>query len=188
MSLVMSLVMYDKAVIVGDLRATNADKTGEKLNGINKVFSLNETVAFGVTGDLHVMESLNKWLSEQDTEKSNVNAVARLIRKYLRGLSDPDVQLRAHVLGVGDGGKITLIELDYSDGYDMHKIVPGKQSVNWRAMYANVSPLDMISEGFTGLPDYGTRSIAKMLAEVNEEVSRQDDFVSPECTAITIEK
>lgn len=188
MSLVISLVMHDKAVIVGDLRATSVEDDSEKLGGIDKVFSLNDTVAYGITGDLDVMNEFNTWISEQKTitDKTNVNAAARLFRKYLRELPDPDVQIRVHVVGVGDGGKITLVELDYSDGYRINKIVPDKQSANWRTMYANVPPLEFISEGFSDLEDHESQAIAEMLADVNRKVSKLDDYVSPECKVITI--
>lgn len=190
MSLVMSLVMYDVAVISGDLRAVNIDDPSQKLGGVRKVFRVNDKVAYGLTGDLSVMIDINSYLRTQETEKATVQEVAEILQEYLtdRLRQNPDMQIRAHIIGVGKGDKVTMIELYHDDNYELHEITPEENEVKWAMMFPDISPDPFITEQFGELPDYSAESLADMLASVNAEVAKQDDYVSPECEVITITK
>ncbi|MCC2250383.1 hypothetical protein JUJ52_10440 [Virgibacillus sp. AGTR] len=183
MSLVMTIAMHDFVVMSSDLRAVHVEDEQIKKEGVRKVFRFNEKVVYGLTGDLDVFDDLNTHLSEHKSEKANVQAVSRIIRKYLRKRLDDnsEIQLRAHIAGIGDGNKVTIIELNHDDNYKQHKTLPGPEDAYWRTMYCRVPPMPKIEERFGELNDCTPESISALLREVNAEVAQEDGSVSEEC-------
>lgn len=189
MSLVMSLVTNDFAVMTGDLRATHAVNHDIKKHDIQKVFKVNDNSVIGITGDLDIMYQLLALLKKETSAKTGLLTVARLVRSFLvEKLAEiPDMQNRTILTGI-DGGQITLIHLDYEDDFEMHVTKPKPGAANWMLLFANTPVDDLVDKKFNELESHDVVSVKEMLAEINYTVAQSDDFVSPECDALTIEK
>ncbi|UOQ86195.1 hypothetical protein [Gracilibacillus salinarum] len=192
MSLVIAIAMHDKVVISGDYKAVSFKDESKTLSGINKVFRFNDKVAFGLTGDLNVMIELNNYLSEQQSKKpkATVQAVAGMIRRYLRKAlaANPDLQQRVIVAGIGNGNKITIIEMSHEDNYKGQTYAPKPSEAVWRVMYSNVSAEPFIAKAFGELSDYSSQRLISLLSGVNAEVASKDSYVSEGCEVIAISK
>lgn len=188
MSLVMSIVMQDCIAISGDLRAVNAENESDKIDGVRKIYAINDKVVVGLAGDVKVIFDLLRHLKSENNKKRNVQAVALFMRKWLKQAQkeDKELHLDAHVIGEGDGKKLTLIELNHADNYRMTKVIPSSLEAKWRVMYSNEPAEPILAKKFEELTEYTPESIASILIEVNEEVASKDDFVSKECEVITL--
>ncbi|PAV29250.1 hypothetical protein CIL05_12705 [Virgibacillus profundi] len=190
MSLVMSVVMNHVAVISGDLRAVNANNTCQKMGGVKKIYKHNKKVVYGLTGDLSEMVILEEHINQSANAHANAQGIAKLIRKFLQSrlLFKPALQLRAHIVGVGENGKISMIELMHDDKFAPHVTIPGEQQANWSVMYSNEPAEPILAEQFQNLSEYTVQSLTDMLQSVNVSVAKVDDFVSTECETLTVLK
>lgn len=189
MSLIMAFVTEDFAVISGDLRRSKVSNVEIFYDDTRKVFQLNKRILAGFSGDCNVME----YVKEELTSLSNnatVEAAVRLIRSRIRKVvaKREDAQLTVLLAGIGDSGKMTLMEISHFNGFKPQKIDVQPGEIKWHFSYGYIYPEDLVKKRFSELEVVSAESVANMTREVNEEISEKDTLVSRGCDVLGLLK
>lgn len=189
MSLIMAFVTEDFAVMSGDLRRTKVSNEDIFYDDTRKVFQLNERILSGFSGDCDVMEYVKEELASL-SDKSTVEAAVRLIRSRMRKViaKREDAQLTVLLAGIGDTGKMTLMEISHFSGFKPQKIDVQPGEIKWRFSIGNESPEELVKDRFSKLEAVNAESVANMARDINEEISEKDALVSRQCDVLALVK
>lgn len=189
MSLVMAFATEDFAVISGDLRRTKVSNEEIYYDDTHKVFRLNERILVGFTGDCSVMDYIKGELTGL-SDKSNVEAALRLIRSRMRNViaKNKDAQLTALLSGIGDSGKMTLMEISHLNEFKPQRIDVPPGRIEWRFSIGNENPEYLAQERFSEIGVVNAESVANIAREINEKISAIDTLVSRQCDVLALVK
>lgn len=181
MSMVNAYITEHFIVMSGDHRRTHIEENEVFVDDAHKVFSINDRVIIGYTGDYDVSLKLRTHLDKQDLKAAGPNEVARQCRRWLQRRSKDDTQQRLLIAGLDRKGKPVIIELAHDSGYEplIVTVEPGR--MDWRFIYATVPPLPFVEEELAKIDVLSPEACAELAKTVNERVAAVDTGVSPAC-------
>lgn len=184
MTVVVSLATDNFVVFAADRRRVCVDNENEFYDDMRKHCRVNNQVIIGFSGDYDTTLKCIQYLKEQTLENATVQAVSTKIRRFLKDELKKNKEMQQTVIvgGIGDGNKITLIQMNHRNNFQIDKVVPGKDHFNWRLAYANVSPEPIIEKELTKI------NAAKEILTVEKAidiaakcityVGKQDNYIS----------
>ncbi len=185
MTLLLAFATTDFVYFSGDNRITQVDDEKVYHDDIRKVYRINNHAMFAFSGDYNVTVSLTNFIKSQSFLNSNVQAIARKISRYLRNILNENKMIQQGVFigGVGDGNKITMINMGHEDNFKLKKIVPEQDHIKWEIRSSIISPYEYIDESVKTSVANGEiidlDKIEKIVAGVYKFVSDNDAYVSP---------
>ncbi|MFS0647077.1 hypothetical protein [Siminovitchia sp. 179-K 8D1 HS] len=181
MSLVCAYITEHFIIISGDHRRVHIKDNEVFFDDAHKVFSINDRVIIGYTGDYDISKKLREHLEKRGLNDASPNEVARQCRRWLQRRSKVDTQQRLLIAGLDDKGKPVIIELTHDSGYDpvIVTVEPGR--MDWRLVFANTCPEPFIEEELAKIDVLSPEACAELAKTVNERVAAVDSDVSPAC-------
>lgn len=187
MSLVMAFATEQFAVLSGDLRRTYVGNDDVYFDDTPKAFSINSNVLGGFTGDCDVTKYLIQELKNIGN-KATVEAVARFIKKELKGIPRKDMYQSVILTGISDSGKMVILKITHRDGFKVEKINVNPGEIKWLYAFPYVDPAEYIEDYYGELTDCNYKIISELAGKVNKKASETDIRVSPGCKILSIVK
>lgn len=185
MTVIIAFATNDYVLFATDRRTTNMLDTSEYYDVVLKSQKINDSVILAFSGDTYISDDSKEFLKSQDLSKANVQAVARKIRRHLKKVKEdkPDMQQTVIIGGIGDGNRVTLIQLRYINDFKIEKFVLNPNEYRYLTAFADEEVVPYLEDGINTLMDneegLTIENVSELTKEIIKNISEVDSFISP---------